>query len=99
MHPDILDEYHGSGARMNKGLFFIVGQARSGTSWFARFMTTKNTFCFHELSIACHGGELFKETGQRRKYVKIGRGERECRVWHGDRCLKHLFDKLRIFGR
>ncbi len=39
----------------NKHFFFILGSPRSGTKWFSTFFTTEKVFCFHELTLYCHG--------------------------------------------
>lgn len=51
---DSLKKYHSAGLDRDKSFFFIVGSPRSGTLWFSHFMTTAQTYCYHELGITCH---------------------------------------------
>jgi hypothetical protein len=54
MKPDSLESYNSARIDQDKRYFFVFGQARSGTTWFSRFMSDGGAYCFHELSIACH---------------------------------------------
>lgn len=51
---DSLPKYNGEGIEKDKHFFFVIAAPRSGTKWFARFLTTDETFCFHELTCKCH---------------------------------------------
>jgi len=52
---DSLPKYNAEGIEKDKHFFFIVGTPRSGTKWFSNFFSTDEVFCFHELSLLCHG--------------------------------------------
>ncbi|MGQ9570066.1 MAG: sulfotransferase [Thermodesulfovibrionales bacterium] len=52
---DGLPKYNNEGLEKDKHFFFIAGTPRSGTKWFSHFFTTDKAFCFHELTLLCHG--------------------------------------------
>lgn len=69
MKPDSISSYNSAGLTQDKRYFFVFGQARSGTTWFSRFMSDAGTHCFHELSIKCHGGAAAKQ--QRKMFPRF----------------------------
>ena len=55
MQSDSLKNYNSEGMENDKHFFFILGTPRSGTKWFSKFFSTDEVFCFHELTLLCHG--------------------------------------------
>lgn len=52
--------------------FMIMGLPRSRTAWLSYFMTTENTFCYHELVGSCTSLEEIKNKLQLPKYEIVG---------------------------
>jgi len=53
-HSDSIRKFNAEGTSVDKHFFFISAMPRSGTQWFAKFFTSNEVFCFHELTLICH---------------------------------------------